>query len=132
MVSLILNGSLFQTSSNQLTWQNALHLNDMNQLLLGTESLQQKVSSDMIPGYVQNSREVNSLFGGYTGRYDAHQLQANLRQDRNSQYGNATTGLLGYGYSLTDAWRATTSYSTAFKAPTFNDLYYPGFAQSGA
>ncbi len=119
-------GSLYQTSSNQFSWQNALHMDDSKQLLLGAESLQQKVSSDINPGYLQNSRTVNSVFAGYTGRYDVHQLQANLRQDRNSQYGNATTGLLGYGYSFTDAWRTTASYSTAFKAPTFNDLYYPG------
>lgn len=119
--------SLFQTKSNQLSWQNSLHLDDRKQLLLGAESLQQKVSSDINPGYVRSSRNVNSLFAGYTGRYDAHQLQVNLRQDRNSQYGNANTWLLGYGYALNDAWRATASYSTAFKAPTFNELYYPGY-----
>lgn len=123
-------GSLFQTSSNQLTWQNALHLSDSKQLVLGAESLRQQVSSDINPGYVQNTRQVNSLFAGYTGRYSAHQLQLNLRQDGNSQYGDTTTGLLGYGYALTDAWRATASYSTAFRAPTFNELYYPGFGNT--
>lgn len=120
-------GSLYQTNDNQISWQNMLHLDDSKQLLLGAESLQQKVSSDINPGYVQRSRNVNSLFAGYTGGYDAHQLQVNLRQDRNSQYGNANTWLLGYGYALSDAWRATASYSTAFKAPTFNELYYPGY-----
>ena len=120
-------GSLYQTSSNQLTWQNALHLSDSKQLLLGVESLRQQVSSDINPGFVQTTRQVNSLFAGFTGRYDAHQLQANLRQDNNSQYRSNTTWLLGYGYALTDAWRATASYSTAFRAPTFNELYYPGY-----
>ncbi len=120
-------GSLFQTKDNQLSWQNTLRLDDHKQLLLGAEALQQRVSSDINPGYVQSSRNVNSLFAGYTGRYEAHQLQLNLRQDRNSQYGSANTWLLGYGYALNDAWRATASYSTAFKAPTFNELYYPGF-----
>ncbi len=120
-------GSLYQTNDNQISWQNTLHLDDSKRLLLGAESLRQKVSSDINPGYVQRSRNVNSLFAGYTGGYDAHQLQLNLRQDRNSQYGNANTWLLGYGYALNDAWRATASYSTAFKAPTFNELYYPGY-----
>lgn len=120
-------GSLFQTSSSQLTWQNSLHLDDNKQVLLGAETLRQYVSTDINPGYVQNARTVNSVFAGYTGSYGAHQLQTNLRQDRNSQYGNANTWLLGYGYEFSDAWRATASYSTAFKAPTFNDLYYPGF-----
>jgi vitamin B12 transporter len=120
-------GSLFQTSSNQLTWQNSLHLDDSKQLLLGVEALQQNVSSDINPGYAQSTRQVNSLFAGYTGHYGAHQIQLNARQDNNSQYGAANTGLLGYGYAFTDAWRATTSYSTAFRAPTFNELYYPGY-----
>jgi len=123
-------GSLFQTSSDQLTWQNALHLNDSQQLLLGAEALRQKVSSDMNPGYVQDTRQINSLFAGYTGNYGAHQMQLNLRQDNNSQYGGDTTGLLGYGYGFTDAWRATTSYSTAFRAPTFNELYWPNGGNS--
>ena len=122
--------ALFQTSSNQLTWQNTLHLSDSKQLLLGAESLQQQVSSDINPGFVQTTRQVNSLFAGYTGHYHVHQVQANLRLDGNSQFGSATTGLLGYGYAFTDTWRATASYSTAFRAPTFNELYYPGFGNT--
>lgn len=119
--------SLFQTRSNQFTWQNTLRLANDKQLLLGAEALQQNVSTDIVPGYVVSSRQINSLFGGYTGQYDAHQLQFNARRDNNSQYGGANTGLLGYGYSFTDAWRATASYSTAYRAPTFNEQYYPGF-----
>lgn len=121
----VAGGALYQTSSDQLTWQNVLQLDDSQRLLLGAESLRQKVSSDMSPGYVQDTRQVNSLFAGYTGTHGAHQAQLNLRQDNNSQYGGNTTGLLGYGYGFTDAWRATASYSTAFRAPTFNELYYP-------
>jgi vitamin B12 transporter len=52
-------------------------------------------------------------------------VQFNLRQDRYSDFGTANTGLLGYGLSFADNWRATASISNAFKAPTFNDLYYP-------
>lgn len=124
-------GSLYQTSSDQLTWQNSLHLDDSQQLLLGAESLRQTVSSDMSPGYVQDSRRINSLFAGYTGNYGAHQVQLNLRQDSNSQYGSNTTGLLGYGYGFADAWRATASYSTAFRAPKFNELYWPDTGYGG-
>lgn len=121
----VAGGALYQTGSNQLTWQNSLQLDDSQRLLLGAESLRQEVSSDMSPGYVQDARQVNSLFAGYTGTYGAQQAQLNLRRDNNSQYGGNTTGLLGYGYGLSEAWRATASYSTAFRAPTFNELYYP-------
>ncbi len=33
--------------------------------------------------------------------------------------------------SFSPAWRVTAGYSTGFKAPSFNDLYYPGLLQSG-
>ncbi len=123
--------SLYQTSSDQLIWQNALHLDDSQQLLLGAESLRQTVSSDINPGYVQNTRQIHSLFAGYTGNYGAHQAQLNLRQDNISQYGGNTTGLLGYGYGFADAWRATASYSTAFRMPKFNELYWPDTGYGG-
>jgi vitamin B12 transporter len=123
-------GSLYKTTNQQLTWQNTLQLDAGKQLLAGVEYLGQKVSSDLPPAYVQDERQVNSLFAGYTGNYGAHQLQMNARQDNNSQYGTANTGLLGYGYAFSDKWRATTSYSTAFRAPSFNQLYYPGYGNA--
>lgn len=122
------SGSLYQTTNSQLSWQNLLRVNAGTQFLLGAESLHQKVASDI--NYAQNTRQINSLLAGYTGHYAAHQLQLNLRQDNNSQYGNAATGLLGYGYDFTEAWRATANYSTAFRAPTFNELYYPNYGSS--
>ena len=34
---------------------------------------------------------------------------------------------MSYGYRITNALRANASYGTSFRAPTFNELYYPGF-----
>jgi vitamin B12 transporter len=65
------------------------------------------------------------VLGGYVGEYGAQQVQLNLRQDRYSDFGAANTGLLGYGLSFADSWRATASISNAFKAPTFDDMYWP-------
>ncbi len=117
--------SLFKTVNQQLTWQNSIAAGNGKQFLLGLENLSQIVDTDT--KYAITQRTINSIYAGYTGNYDAHQIQANLRQDNNSQFGAANTGLLGYGYKLNESWRATTSYSTAFRAPTFNDLYYPGY-----
>ncbi len=119
----LFNGYYFKTRNRQLTWQNDLLLNADNSVLLGAEKLDQQVASDT--AYTRTSRSANSLFGGYTGNFGAHQLQANLRQDRYSDFGTADTWRLGYGYALDPAWRATASVSTAFKAPTFNDMYAP-------
>lgn len=82
--------------------------------------------------YAKTNRQVNSILAGYTGNYDAQQVQLNVRQDNYSDFGIANTGLLGYGFAMNDAWRATASVSTAYKAPTFTDLYGPASWGSNA
>jgi len=133
-----LNGvqsSQFQTRTNQLTWQNNLNIADGQQLSLSAELLGQTVLSDTL--FTQITRNVNSVLVGYTGEYGAQQVQLNLRQDNYSDFGATNTGLLGYGVAFADSWRATASISNAFKAPTFNDMYYPfqnygfGYTYSG-
>lgn len=119
------NGRI-KTVNNQLVWQNELQLADTQRVNLAVERLVQSVASSTL--YTQTSRSVNSLLGGYVGEYGAQgaqQVQFNLRQDRYSDFGTANTGLLGYGLSFADNWRATASISNAFKAPTFNDMYAP-------
>lgn len=115
--------SRFKTANNQIAWQNELRLADTQRVNLAAEHLVQSVASDTL--FTRTRRSVNSVLGGYVGEYDAQQVQLNLRQDRYSDFGAANTGLLGYGLSFADDWRATASVSTAFKAPTFNDMYYP-------
>jgi vitamin B12 transporter len=113
----------YKTQSNQYAWQNNLKLAERQKLSFAIENLGQTVSSDT--QFSQTVRNVNSFLGGYAGEYGAQQVQLNLRQDNYSDFGKANTGLLGYGYVFVESWRATASISTAFKAPTFNDMYYP-------
>jgi len=115
--------SRFQTQNNQFTWQNNLKIAEGQQLSLAAEHLGQEVTSTTL--FSQTSRNVNSLMGDYTGQYGAQQVQLNLRQDNYSDFGTANTGLLGYGLSFADRWRATVTVSNAFKAPTFDDMYWP-------
>ena len=115
----------FRTRQNQLTWQNDLTL-PVGALSLAYVGLDEKISTD--PAFPVSSRRTNSFVGVYQVRVDPHTLQANLRFDDSSQYGGRTTGALGYAYAFGEGWRALVNAGTAFKAPTFNDLYYPGFA----
>ena len=48
----------------------------------------------------------------------------------NSQFGNFNNWALSGGYRMTDALRAVASVGTSFQAPTFNQLYYPGFGNA--
>jgi vitamin B12 transporter len=116
------NGRI-KTANKQLGWQNEFKLADTQRINLAAERLVQTVESDT--PYTQTTRNVNSLLGGYVGEYGTQQVQFNLRQDRYSDFGAVNTGLLGYGLAFADNWRATASVSSAFKAPTFNDMYAP-------
>ena len=121
-----LNGaqaSSLRTNNDQLAWQNSLTFTPNGSFLLGVERLDQRVTATT--AYTKTTRQVDSLLAGYTGNYGVQQVQLNVRQDTYSDFGAASTGLLGYGISVNEAWRMTASVSTAFKAPTFTDLYGP-------
>ncbi|MEO6985397.1 MAG: TonB-dependent receptor [Paralcaligenes sp.] len=130
----------FSTRQNQYTWQNEFKLGDHQKLVLAYEHLDQIASGD-IPTYDpitfaagpfinfdQTKRHNNAYTGVYTGDFGRHHIQGSLRSDNDSQFGNATTWGLSYGYDLTQTLRGYVAANTGFKTPTFNDLYYPGFA----
>jgi vitamin B12 transporter len=76
----------------------------------------------------KTKRNNEGFVASYLANVGAHSVHASLREDHNSQFGNYLTGGIGYGYAFDEHWRVTASYGNAFKAPTFNDLYFPGFS----
>jgi vitamin B12 transporter len=124
----------FATRQGQYLWQNDLKLSGTQAVSLGYERLEQSVDGTLSNGdypqasfvnYQQTSRYTNSLFGIYRGAWGAQSVQASVRNDNNSQYGNFVTGSLIYGLSLNPQWRATVGANTGFRAPNFNELYWP-------
>ena len=120
--------STFKTTQRQFFWQNDLTL-PMGALGVILERREEHLATDV--DFATTQRNTNSATGVYQLRIDAFSLQANLRRDDSNQYGGKTTGGLALGYKLTPAWRVTAGYSTGFKAPSFNDLYYPGYSNPG-
>lgn len=121
----VASGDFYQTKQLQFNWQNDIKL-PVGVLTLLYERLNQKVDSNAV-NYDVKKRTNDGYVASYLLNQDAHSLQLSARHDSNTQFGGKTTGSIGYGYSFTSAWRATASVGTAYKAPTFNDLYYPGF-----
>ncbi len=116
--------SQYKTKQKQLSWQNEIALS-LGSLNLAYDRLEQKLISNSNPVFNQTKRNSDGFLMAYLATINDHSVQANLRNDRSNQFGSHATGSLGYGYKLTSNWRITGSYGTAFKAPTFNDLYYP-------
>jgi vitamin B12 transporter len=115
---------LTRTSQNQLVWQNDLNT-AWGRFMLAAEYRGDRVKSDT--EYAVTSRNIYSAVGGWQAKFGANALQASMRYDDNSQFGGRTTGNLAYGYDFTPRWRATLAAGTAFRAPSFNDLYFPDF-----
>jgi vitamin B12 transporter len=116
--------SMFRTKQNQINWQNDITL-PVGTLTLMYDKLEEKVNSTV--DFKSKKRTNEGYVIGYLASIGAHTLHASAREDHNSSFGNNFTGGLGYGFSFNDHWRLTASYGSAFKAPTFNDLYYPDF-----
>jgi vitamin B12 transporter len=119
--------SKFNTKQDQISWQNDIDT-PIGVALVGVERLTQKVDSST--AYDVTQRTVSSYFAGLNGASGSHSWQANLRRDSNSQFGDNNTWFAGYGYKINPAWRVNASYGTSFVAPSFNQLYYPGFGNT--
>lgn len=117
--------SRFKTRQRQYAWQSDFAL-PRGALSVGFERREERLASDA--AFAVTARNTNAVVGVWQWRDGAQALQANLRRDDSSQFGARTTGALAYGYAFAGGFRASASYGTAFKAPTFNDLYYPGFS----
>jgi vitamin B12 transporter len=113
------------TTQMQLTWLNQIDT-PLGTALVLAERVAQEVQRPGAP-FAASDRTVTGLALGLNGEAGAHGWQANVRRDRNSQFGSQSTGSLGYGYTLAPGLRATASVGSSFVAPSFNQLYFPGF-----
>lgn len=120
--------SRFKTRREQVLWQNTLQLAADQQLMLAYEYMRQKVSGDVFADAPRTNN--NGFVAGYAGRFGPTGLQASVRFDDNSVYGNNTTGSVGGTYQVTPQFRLRALAGTTFRAPTFNDLFYPGYGVS--
>ncbi|MEW7851492.1 TonB-dependent receptor [Massilia aurea] len=111
--------SQIDTEQNEFSWQNNVAIGqDTLQLLFNHRK--EEVSS------MRQTRITNSYAAAYSAKRGAHLVDVSARQDR-SVYGSQNTGAAGYGYDFGNGLRATASIGSSFRAPTFNELYFPGY-----
>jgi vitamin B12 transporter len=72
-------------------------------------------------------RRTTAVVLALTGSAAGWSWQGDLRHDDSSDFGGATTARLGGGVTLAPGWRLRALAGTTFRAPSFNDLYYPGY-----
>lgn len=133
------NNGRFEARNRDVQLQLQAQLAERVTAQAGLEYLEQRGGStgydaSFANRYTQFDRRVSSGWFGVTGRTlgdGRQQVQLNVRHDDYSDIGDADTWLAAYGYALTPRLKVTLQGSTAFRAPSFNDLYFPFFGNAG-
>lgn len=120
------NNGLNATTRHSASWLNRLDLSPANQLTLGGDWYEDKLDSST--AYAEDSRSNSAALFQY--RFNGEQLfsELGMRRDDNQLYGteNSWNGALGLPLESGQQWQL--SYAEGFRAPTFTDLYYPGYS----
>lgn len=116
--------SRFDSRRDTITLQNDFTLNKSHLLTVGADYKNDTVSSS--EDFEVTSRNNWGAFAQHQATVFKQDLELSIRYDENEQFGENVTGGAGWGYTVTEWLRFTANVGTAFKAPTFNELYYPG------
>lgn len=113
--------SLFHTERQEFEYQLNATLTESLTLISGLVSRNEQVEFQT----VDESRRTQSLFVGAGQQIGALNLEGTVRRDHTSDYGSSNTYQWGLSYQVVAPLQLRFNQGSAFKVPTFNDLYYP-------
>ena len=127
--------SVFSTERETLSSEINYIFNAKNNITLGADYYREDISDSVTLNFFtslpelfpDNARDNKGYYAQLVTGYEAFKLVASVRRDENSDYGNDTNYSIALGYELNDNIRFSVSNGTSFNAPTFNDLFFPGF-----
>jgi len=118
----------FNTTRDTINLQNDFTINPNHQLTVGMDYLHDNVNSS--EAFTVTSRDNWGAFAQHIATIAKHRAELSIRYDDNQQFGSWVTGGAGWGYAITDNVSLIANFGSAFKAPTFNELYFPGFGNA--
>ncbi|AZF60375.1 TonB-dependent receptor domain-containing protein [Pseudomonas sp. R11-23-07] len=115
--------SVFNTYRDSVNWQNDLTLDDRNSLIVGGDWYEDRFHGSTT--FTEDSRWNRAAFVQHRFQGEWFSTELGLRRDQNQQFGgqNSWSGTLTVPINPDND--VLLSYSEGFRAPTFNDLYYP-------
>lgn len=124
------DGDTFKTQRYGIfaSTQKAFNTDKTQQIIVaGGEFYREKINGSSVSGdaYDEAHRNLSALFAQYSIDYAGLLIDAGLRYDHNQQFGDKVTYNIGASYEVVQDFILRSSYATGFRAPTFNDLYYP-------
>ncbi len=114
----------FKTSKTDYSLQANLILSAQDQVSGGIDY--QKDEVDSTTPYAKTKRSSEGYFLLWQRQGDRTGTVFNVRYDDFGSFGNTTNYSLQQSFKLTEEYQVVVGHGTAFKAPTMNDLYWPG------
>lgn len=106
------------------SWLNEISLTDDHKLVVGADYRVDEVDSTTV--YKESSRYDAGVFTELKSRIlDNHFVTGAVRWDKNQAFGDYVTGNVGWRYNWNHGISLLANFGNAFKAPTFNELYWP-------
>ena len=132
-VSLLMNvvndAITYETHRDQINALAQFKLAQQSEISVGADWYNEEVSSTT--EYSSKEREANAFY--VIGRHDVElsesslvKLEAAVRRDEVGDIDAEVTYQLGAGYQIKPKLLISLTHGSAFKAPTFNTLYWPG------
>jgi len=117
---------IFETRRNQYSIVNNSRISESLQFNFGVDYYQDDVSKSATV-YDTQKRDTTGIYAHTLYSQSAWSYEATLRHDNVEDINSENTYNLGLGYQVNADSRLVLNYGTGFKAPTFNDLFYPDF-----
>ncbi|OUD15759.1 hypothetical protein TPSD3_02240 [Thioflexithrix psekupsensis] len=115
----------YDTRLYTFSWQHDWTLSAAQLATFGYDFHRATIDSDS--PYAMTRRDNHGVFAQYQVDFQPLHFQISGRFDDNEQFGDYWTGHLGLGYEWSPMIRGFASWGRAFKAPSFNELYFPHF-----
>lgn len=120
--------NLFGSRRLAVDWVNTFNINEQSRFNAGVNwSTENGFNEDSSISTIDKTRRNTGLFVSWRGEFDRNTFELAARRDDNSQYGGKTTGQTAWGLKVNEDIRLRASWGQGFRAPNFNELYYPGF-----
>jgi vitamin B12 transporter len=115
----------FDTVRNSASLQADGKLGSVFRLISGFDYEDVRIDSDT--PFAVTSRTTRGVFSELHADLGAWSALAGARYEDNEQFGHHWTGNLGFSRKLGDGVRFVATWGSAFRAPSFDELYFPGF-----
>ncbi|EDQ01641.1 TonB-dependent receptor domain-containing protein [Shewanella benthica] len=113
---------VYETTRDQIHWSNRYAASDDLTFIGGVDWSQESIVGD----YAVDQRDLTGLYALARYQYGKLLIEGVIRYDDVENIDSETSYNASLGYRLNDSWRVTASAGSGFKAPSFNDLYWPG------